>query len=82
MMTTNEALAIYKIAEFLDRNSITLADGRRFSFGWATKLIRYFDTEIAAKSVDYPAIIWLEGHPNNGVVTISKDGHKSIRLEA
>ena len=79
MMTTNEALAIYKVAEFLDRNSITRLDGR-FSFGWATKLIRYFDAEPAAKAVNHPAIIWLEGKPHEGTVTVFRNGSKAISL--
>lgn len=80
MMTTNEALAIYRVAEFLDRNSILRADGGRFSFGWATKLIRFFEAEPAAKSVDHPATIWLEGQPHEGVVTVYRTGHKTISL--
>lgn len=79
-MTTNEALAIYNIFEFLDRNSITLDNGRRFTFGFATKLIRYFNAEAAAKSVTYPATFWLEGKPYNGTVTIDRKGHKMLHL--
>lgn len=82
MMTTNQALAIYKVAEFLDRNSIILADGRRFSFGWATRLIRYFAESPAASSVTYPATIWLDGKPYKGEVEVSRDGHKAVRRTA
>ena len=80
-MTSNQAIAIYKVAEFLDRNHIQLPESKS-TFGWATRLIRYFCDVPAAQSVTYPVTIWLEGMAHEGFLEVNRDGQKVIRLAA
>lgn len=80
---TNEA--IYKILDlpaYCNRNRIGRRDDdhARFEFGWALKVVKFFTGEPAAKSVTFPAWLYLNGRNYKGEIEISRDGHHAVRI--
>lgn len=71
---------LFNLPAFLARNNVTHAHGMHFGASWVDKLIRYFDSETAATSVNYPVKIELEGVTYDGVLEVRRDGSKAVRL--
>ena len=79
-MSTTTINAMFNLPGFLAQNNITHAYGMHFGASWIDKLIRYFDSELAAASVNYPVKVELEGITYDGELEVRRDGSKAIRL--
>lgn len=79
-MSTTTINTLFNLPGFLARNNITHAYGMHFGASWIDKLIRYFDSELAATSVNYPVKVELEGITYDGELEVRRDGSKAIRL--
>lgn len=56
-------------------------DAKEFGIRDVDRLIRYFDAELAAESVTYPAFLWLEGRYMDGTFTVHRDGRLVVQLD-
>ena len=79
-MATESILSLLEIPDKLRRRNITKDNGYAFSAKWIVDLIRYFEAETAARSVTYPARIYLDGWANDGEIEVSRDGDLIVRL--
>lgn len=53
-----------------------------FSIRWASNLIRFFENEPAAASIEYPALVFISGEGMlDGKVTIRRDGTFAVSLD-
>lgn len=64
----------------LKRKLVFHAEGFNFGIGWVDRLIRYFSSETAAQSVNYPVTIYLESTPYAGTLEVRRDGTHALRL--
>lgn len=57
------------------------ATGCLFSAADMSRLVCYFEKEMAALSVTYDALVQLDGTVYDGTVTIDRQGHLAVRLK-
>lgn len=74
------SISILSIPDELRKRNVQGRD-EAFSIRWASNLIRYFEAESSAQSVNFPAILHINGVGMlDGEVEVNRDGNYAIRL--
>lgn len=69
------------VCDKLHRRKIRKTNGYEFTAKDMSRLIKYFQKDSAVQSVNYDAIIQIDGSCYNGYITIWSDGSLNVQLK-
>ena len=74
---------IMALPRYLERNNIYRRNSMFAHFGirFIDTVIRYFEAEPAAVSINYPVELYIDGKCYNGELEVRRDGTHAVRME-